>query len=59
MRKVKQEDASKNGTEFHLWKQGIGDECGLVLMSVRRGKELLNGQIRLSVGGEENVGNIV
>ena len=34
MRKVKQKDASKNGTEFCLREQGVGDECGQVLVLV-------------------------
>ena len=52
-RKVKQEDASKNG------EQGIGDECGKVLVLVWRGKKFVNGEIWLRVGGKENVGDVM
>ena len=57
--KVKQEDASKNGMEFHLREQGIWDECGLVPKSVGRGKELVEGEIQWVVGREENIGYVV
>ena len=57
--KVKQDDATKNRTEFHLRDQGIGDECGLVPKSVWRGEEFFDGEIWLSVGGKENVGDIM
>ena len=57
--KVKQDDATKNRMEFRLREQGVGDECGLVPKSVWRGKEFFDGEIRLSVRGKENVGDIV
>ena len=56
---MKQEGATKNGTEFCLREQGIGDKCGLVLKSVRRGKEFVDGEIWWVVRREENVGYIV
>ena len=45
--KVKQRSISKNRTEFCLWEQGIGDECGKVPVLVQGGEELVNGEIRL------------
>ena len=59
MRKVKQEDESKNRAGFCLRERVIGDECGLVPKSVRQGKEFINGKVRRVVRGEENVGDIV
>ena len=57
--KVKQRSAPITGTGFHLRKQGVGDKCGKVSVSVQQGKEFINGEIWLRVRGEENVGNIV
>ena len=59
MRKVKQEDASKNGMEFHLGERGVGDECGKVPVLVRRGKEVVNGEMWVSVRRKENVGDVI
>ena len=50
---------SKNGMEFCLREQGIGDECGKVLVSVWRGKEVVHGEIWVSVRRKENVGDVV
>ena len=56
---MKQEDASKNGTEFHLEERGVWDESGLVLVMVCRGEEVVNGEIQWVIGREENIGYIV
>ena len=58
-RKVKQEDAFKNGTEFCLRERGVGDECGKVPVPVWGGEEFVDGEIQLSVGRKENVGDVV
>ena len=49
-RKVKQRSASKDRTEFCLREQGVGDERGKVPVSVRQGKEFINGKILLRLG---------
>ena len=46
-RKVKQRNASKNGTEFCLREQGIWDEWGKVLVLVQRGEEFIDREIQL------------
>ena len=56
-RKVKQEDASIIGTGFRL--RGVWDECGQIGVSVRRGEEIVDGEIGSSIGGKENVGYVV
>ena len=58
-RKVKQEDVSNIGTGFHLGERGVRDECGQVLIAVREREEVVDREIRCSIGGEENVGYIV
>ena len=58
-KEVKQEDASNNGTEFRLREQGVGDKCGLVPKSVRRGEEIVDGKVRWFVRREENIRDIV
>ena len=58
-RKVKQRSTSKDRMEFCLREQGVGDERGKVPVSVRQGKEFINGKIQLRVRREENVGDIV
>ena len=59
MRKVKQERSSIMGTGFHLREQGIGDESGKVPVLVWRSEEFVNGEIRLRVRRQENVGDVV
>ena len=44
--------------EFCLREQGIGGECGKVLVLVQRGEEFVDEEIWVSVGREENVGDI-
>ena len=58
-KKGEREDASKNGMGFHLWGRDLWNECGKVLVPVRRGKEFINGQIRQIVRGKENVGYVM
>ena len=54
-----EQSASKNGTGFRLREQGVGDECGKVPVPVREGEEFVNGEIWVSVGRKENVGDII
>ena len=49
-RKVKQRSTSKDRMEFCLREQGVGDERGKVPVSVRQGKEFINGKILLHLG---------
>ena len=56
---MKQEDAFSTGTDRVSEVRGIGDECGWVQVSVRRGEEFVNGEIGSSIGGKENVGYVV
>ena len=58
-RQVKQEDVSIIGTGLRLGVCGFWDKCGQILVLVRRGEEVIDGEVRHSVGGEENVGYIV
>ena len=54
-----EKNTSKNGMEFHLREQGVGDESGKVLILVQRGKEFIDRKIQVSVRREENVRDIV
>ena len=58
-RKVKQGRSSIMEMGFHLREQGIGDKSGKVPVLVRRSEEFVNGEIRLRVRRQENVGDVV
>ena len=45
--------------EFRLRERGIGNKCGKVPESVRRGEELVDREVGWMVGRKENVGDIV
>ena len=56
---MKQEDVSIIGTGFRLGGQGVGDECGEIQKAVRGSEEVIDREVRRSIGGEENIGYIV
>ena len=58
-RKVKQEDVTRNRTEFRLRERGAWDECEQVLKLVWCCEEFVDGKIRCTVRGEEDVWYIV
>ena len=58
-KQVKQEDISIIGTGFHLGGQGVGDECGEIQKAVQGSEEVVDREVRRSIGGEENIGYIV
>ena len=59
VRKVKQEDVSKVGTEFRLGECGVNNKCGQILVVVQGREEVVDREVGRSVGGEENVGYVV
>ena len=56
---MKQEDISIIGMGFRLGGQGAGDECGEIQKVVRGSEEVVDREVRRSIGGEENIGYIV